>query len=307
MAHMTIASSENAVSKLFAGLRDNFSVEKSDSADFGPFTAGYEVAFHLEGGSVDMQANNSIVIKELDIKWDKLRVFAGIDIPELCIGGFCIIPNPFGGCLVRAPRICIFEDDPDIGIDLNLNGLLTSEISLAAKPDLRYIIDPARPAGMSWLDAEDADLANTWSLFIDPEWVDIDVFDWSDIVGDLLENALNNAIDDLLFFLPDWAKDLIRAILGPVIDLVRAILDIGDDIDEWLSDLLGVSLGLFDFILTVVADFFAAKFPLLEIEDPFPIMPYENGLIPVKLPIESLTANFTDVELVITADIGATL
>lgn len=306
MAHMTVASSEDAVTRLFEGLRDNFAVDESDSADFGSFTAGYEVAFHLEGGTVDMQPDNSIVIRELDIKWDKLRVYAGIDIPELCIGGFCIIPSPWG-CVLRAPRICVFDDDPDIGIDLNLNGLLTSEISLAAKPDLRYVVNPARPAGMSWLDAEDANLANKWKLFIDPEWVDIDVFDWADIVGDLLEDALNHAIDDLLFFLPGWAKDLIRALLGPVIDLVRAILDIGDDIDEWLSDLLGVSLGLFDLILTAVADHFADQYPLLEIEDPFPIMPYQAGLIPVKLPIESLTATFTEDELVITADIGDTL
>lgn len=306
MAHMTIASSEAAVTKLFEGIRDNFSVDESDSVDFGPFTAGYEVEFHLEGGTVDMQSDNSIVIRELDIKWDRLRLFAGFDIPELCIGGFCIIPTPFG-CLLRAPRICIFEDDPDIGIDLDLSGVLTSEISLAAKPDLRYRINPARPAGMNWLDAEDAGLANKWALFIEPDWVDIDVFDWADIVGDLLENALNAAIDDLLFFLPGWARDLIRAILGPIIDLVRAILDIGDDIDEWLSDLLGVSLGLFDLILQLVAEHFADKFPLLEFEDPFPIMPYQNGLIPVKLPVESLSATFTDDELILTADIGATL
>lgn len=306
MAHLTAATSEDTVTRLFAGLRDNFSVDESDSVDFGPFTAGYELAFHLEGGDVDLQNDNSIVIKELDIKWDKLRVFLGIDIPELCIGGFCIIPSPFG-CILRAPEICIFDDDPDFGIDLDLGGLLTSEISLAAKPKLNYFIDPARPAGMSWLDAEDADLANKWQLFIDPEWVDIDIFDFSDIVGDLLDNAIDNAIDDLLFFLPGWAKDLIRAILGPVVDLVRAILDIGDDIDEWLSDLLGVSLGIFDLIITLVADFLAEKFPLIEIEDPFPILPYSGSLIPVKLPIEELGVNINDDELVLTATVGETL
>ena len=110
-----------------------------------------------------------------------------------------------------------------------------------------------------------------------------------------------------LFFLPGWAKNLIKAILGPVVDLVRAILDIGDDIDEWLSDLLGVSLGVFDLIITLVADFFAAKFPLLEIEDPFPILPYSGSLIPVKLPIEELGVNINDDELVLTATVGETL
>lgn len=306
MAHLTAATSEAAVSKLFEGLRDNFSVDESDSVDFGPFTAGYELAFHFEGGDVDLQNDNSIVIKELDIKWDKLRVFLGIDIPELCIGGFCIIPSPFG-CILRAPEICVFDDDPDFGIDLDLNGLLTSEISLAAKPRLEYFTDPARPAGMSWLDAEDADLANKWQLFIDPEWVDIDIFDFSDIIGDLLDNAIDNAVDDLLFFLPGWAKDLIKAILGPVVDLVRAILDIGDDIDEWLSDLLGISLGVFDLIITLVADHFAKDFPLIEIEDPFPILPYSGSLIPVKLPIEDLGVDINDEELVLTATVGETL
>ncbi len=306
MAHLTVASSETAVSKMFEGVRDNFSVNEADSADFGPFTAGYEVALHLEGGSVDLRNDGSILISELDIKWDKLRVYAGIDIPELCIGGFCIIPSPWG-CILRAPRICIFDDDPDIGIDLNLNGLLTSEISLAARPVLDYFIDPTRPVGMNWLDAEDADLANQWQLFIDPDWIDIDIFDWADIVGDLLDDAINSAIDDLLWFLPGWAKNLFRAILGPVVDLVRAILDIGDDIDEWLSDLLGVSLGLFDLILTVVADYFSAQYPLLEIEDPFPVMGYQNGLIPIKIPIEDLDINIDDTEMVLTANVGATL
>jgi hypothetical protein len=306
MAHLTAASSEKAVSKMFEGLRDNFSVSKSDTADFGPFTAGYEVKFHLEGGTVDLRNDGSILVSELDIKWDKLRAFSGIDIPELCIGGFCIIPSPWG-CILRAPKICIFSDDPDFGIDLNLNGLLTSEISLAARPKLNYFVDPARPVGMSWLDAEDTNLANQWQLFIDPDWVDIDIFDWADIIGDLLDDAINSAIDDLLWFLPGWAKTLLHAILGPVVDLVRAILDIGDDIDGWLSDLLGVSLGLFDFIITVVADYFAAQYPLLEIEDPFPVMPYQNSLIPIKIPIEQLNVTIDDKEMVLSADIGATL
>lgn len=307
MAHLTVASSEAAVTKLFEGIRDGLVVDESDSADFGPFTAGYEVGFHLEGGDVDLQDDDSIVLKELDIKWDKLRFYAGIDIPELCIGGFCIIWLPIAGCVLRAPEICVFDDDPDIGIDLDLNGLLTSEISLSAKPVIKYFTDPARPAGMTWLDAEDADLANKWQLFIDPEWVDIDLFDWADIIGDLLENALDNAIDDLLWFLPGWAKDLIKAILGPIIDLVRAILDIGDDIDEWLSDLLGISLGLFDLILTLVADHFAKDLALIELEDPFPIMDYQGGLIPIKLPIENLAVDITDDELILTADVGENL
>ena len=169
---------------------------------------------------------------------------------------------------------------------------------------LSLLIDPARPAGMDYLTAQDLDLANKWQIFIDPESVDIDLFDFADIVGDLLEIALDNAIDSLLGFLPGWAKDLIRAIFGPIIDLIRAILDLPDDIGEWLADLLGVSLGLFNLITTAILDFFAAMFPIAEFEDPFPILPASGGLIPVKVPIEDFTVSVTADEMIAEANVG---
>lgn len=98
-------------------------------------------------------------------------------------------------------------------------------------------------------DAHDAGVPNHWQLYIQPVSIDLDVFDFADIVGNLLENALDAAIDTLLGPLPDWAKDLIHALLGPVIDVVRDILDIGDDVQEWLEQMLGTSLGLINVIL----------------------------------------------------------
>ena len=59
-------------------------------------------------------------MKELDIKWDRLNLSLGIDIPEFCIPGVCLIPNPFGGCLLETPPICLFSADPDIQIVLPL-------------------------------------------------------------------------------------------------------------------------------------------------------------------------------------------
>lgn len=314
MAHLTIAASENTFKELFESIRDNFQLSKSDYKDFGRFSAGYNIQAHLEGGSVDLRADNTVQIKELDIKWDQLDFHLGLDIPEICIGGFCIIPSPFGGCWVRAPRWCLFEHDPDISLTLPLGGLITSEISVTGSLKTKYDIDPARPAGMNDWDAQDASpsLANHWQVYIDPQTVDLDIFDIADIVGDLLENAVDAAVDNLLGFLPQWAKDLIKAILGPIIDLIRAILDIADDIQEWISDLLNVSFGLLDFILQLVADYFAKDNPIHEIEDPYPILeeapnPNTGGfpmLIPVKIPIRDLTVSNDDKEMVISANIG---
>ena len=305
MSHFTVAASERAFRELFSVLRDSFTFSSSDSADFGPFSASYSVALHLEGGTVDLRNNNTVSISELDIKWDTLTAGIGFDIPEICVGGWCIIPNPFDGCLVRLPRVCLFSADPDVSISLDLSGIVTSEVSLTAAPVVNYRVDPARLPGMSDLDAEDADIPNLWQVFIDPVTVDIDVFDIADIVGDLLEDAVDAVIDGLLGPLPGWAKDLIRAILGPVIDLIRAILDLPDDIGEWLSDLLGVSLGLFNIIVNAVADYFAAQNPIVQFEDPYPILPASGGLIPVKIPVRNLTVQVDDDEMTLGADVGA--
>ncbi|MBT9551293.1 MAG: hypothetical protein IV088_10625 [Hydrogenophaga sp.] len=314
MAHLTIAASEATFKALFDTLRDNFRLTHSDSASFGPFSASYAVDAHLEGGTIDLRADNTVQVKELDIKWDQLDLSLGLNIPEICVGGFCIIPNPFGGCLVRAPRICAFSANPDISFTLPLGGLITSEISVTGSLLTKYATDPARPAGMNDWDAQDASpsLANHWQLFVDPQFLDVDIFDIADIVGDLLENAVDAAIDNLLGFLPGWARAIVRAILGPVIDLIRAILDIADDIQEWISDLLNVSFGLLDFALQMVADYLANQSPLHQIEDPFPMLEAAANpnpgnptmLIPVKVPIRDLKVFNNDVEMVLEGNVG---
>jgi hypothetical protein len=299
------ALSEDAVEALFSVVRDEFTFSKSDSGDFGPFTASYSAQAHLENGTIDLRDDNTIHIEELDIKWDQLQLCLGIDIPGFCIGGFCIIPNPFGGCLVRAPEICVFGGDPDISFCLDIGGYITSEITITVRPLTKYAIDPARTAGMNDWDALDAGIPNKWQILIDPLTIDFDFIDFADTIGDLLEDALEAAIDVLLGPLPGWAKDLILAILGPVIDAVTALIDLGDDIDEWLTDLLGVSFGLFDLILNAIADFFAAGKPLKEFDDPVQIMPPSGPLIPVLIPIEFLGVRINTDEMIVEADIGA--
>jgi hypothetical protein len=303
MSHLTVAASEDAFRNLFTVLRDSFTFAASDSADFGPFSASYTAALHLEDGTVDLRADNTVAVKELDVKWDALSVGVGFDIPEICVGGWCVIPTPFG-CALRLPKICVFSDDPDVDVDIDLSGIVTSELSLTASLVTGYFVDPARPPGMSAIQAQSAGIPNKWQVFLDPETVDVDVFDIADIVGDLLEDALTDAVNALLPG-PQWAKDLVLAILGPVIDLIRALLDLPDDIEEWLSDLLNVSFGLLDVIITAVADYFAARNPLFEFEDPYPILEASGGLIPVKIPITDFTVMVNDDEMVVEANVGA--
>lgn len=304
MTDMTVAASERSFQAVFNHLRDGFHETASGGADFGPFSASYDVGVRLEGGTIDLQNNNTVLLSELDIVYDPLILRLGIDIPEICVGGFCIIPSPFG-CILRVPRICVFSADPDIQFDVDLSGLIQSEISGTFSIDTRYFVDPGRPPGTSDHDAQDMNVPNKWQLFLNPGWLDIDLIDIADTVGNILDAAIDAAIDGLLGGLPGWVRGLIRAILGPIVALIRAILDLADDIQEWLSNLLGVSLGLFNTIVTLVADYFANRYPFLEFEDPIQVLEPEVNLIAVKVPIRDLEVLVTDDEMVVTANIGA--
>lgn len=306
MSHLTAAVSEGAIVTLFAAQRDAFSFSDSNSGTFSGFTAGYSVACHLENGSVDLRNDGTVQLKELDIVWDTLQGNIGFDIPEICVGGQCIVPNPFDGCWVRLPKFCVFSGNPDISISLDLSGIFTSEVSVTAEPKVRYLVDPSRPPTMDYLDAQAAGIPNHWAVFIDPQTVDVDIIDISETVGDLLENAVDAAIDGLLSWMPQWAKDLVRAILGSVIDVIRFILDIPDDIGEWLSDLINVSLGLLNALVTFVADYFANQSPLVKLEDPLPILGAETSpaQIPVKIPIADFDVTVNDDELILEATVG---
>ena len=164
MAHFTVAASEAAFRELFRVLRDNFTFSSSDNDNFGSFSASYELEISLENGQVDLEDGNIISIKELDIKWDRLELTLGFNIPEICVGGFCIMPSPIG-CVVRAPRICVFSANPDISVTIPLNNIITSEISVAANPVGVHRVDPGRSPTMSNLDAEDAGIPNKWQVF----------------------------------------------------------------------------------------------------------------------------------------------
>jgi len=320
MPHARVIASEKAFERLFSKVVEKFVYEDADSADLGPFTAGYDIKIHLEGGSVDLRADNGVHVKELDIKWDRLNLSLGVNIPELCVGGFCIIPNPFGGCILRAPRYCLFSEDPDIQILLPLGGLITSEISIVdGELFTRYVVNQNRPGDMDQWDAQNAvpdPLFNKWQLVLDPRTVDVDFIDIADTVGDLLDDAIEALFDGLLSGVPDWAKALIRAILGPIVHLVRVILDIGDDIQEWLINLLGVTFGLQNIIGLALIAYFDIGNPLFEIEDPYPILPKAENpnnrpnetplpeLLPVKIPIRDLTVSNNDVEMVLEGNVG---
>src|SRR5579872_675610 len=186
MSHITLAASANAFTQLFNALRDNFTFSKSDSANFGPFSASYSVALHLENGNIQLNDDNTVEVKDVDIVFDTLKVQVCFNLPGFCVGGFCIIPDPWNGCLVSFPGFCI---GGPICAPLDLSGLVSEISDIQAGLTPRYFVDPARLPGWSDLDAEFNGHPNKWRIFIDPVWVHVDPIDIPASIGNLLENA----------------------------------------------------------------------------------------------------------------------
>jgi hypothetical protein len=303
MAHITIAASNKAFQVLFKTVRDNFTFSKSDNGTFGPLSASYSVALHLEGGTLTLNDDNTLEVADMDIVFDTLKVKACFDLPGFCIPSFCIVPDPWNGCLVGFPGFCI---GGPICAPLDLSGLVSEVNDVKAGLAPQYFVDPARDPSWTDLDAELNGKSNMWKIFIDPTLVNVDPIDIPATLGNLLENIVKDAVNNLLpGWLPGWAKDIIWAFLGPILDLIKGILGIVGEINEWLSNLLGNIFGLVSLIETAIADYFASQYPIYSFEDPFPIMDAMPNLIPVKIPIRNLTATVNSKEMVVLANVGA--
>jgi hypothetical protein len=301
MSDLTIAASEEAFVQLFTKLRDSFTYSASDSGSFGPFSASYSLALHLDNGSIDL-TDGAVEITGLDVVFDSLAVEVCFNLPGFCIGGWCIVPDPWNGCLVSFPGFCI---GGPICVPLDLSGLVSEITQLRATLRPQYFVDPGRDPTWSDLTAEFNGVPNKWQIYLDPDRVIVNPFDIPATIANVLESVVRSAIDAMFpWWVPDWAKDLMWALLGPIVDLVKGLLGIVDAFDDWLLDLLADTFGLFGLVETAIADFFAAQYPIEEFEDPFPILEAYGGLIPVKIPIRNLAVTVTTDEMVIEGDVG---
>jgi len=304
MSNLTVAASATAFERMFALVRDNLSVLKTDNGSWGPFTWTYTVQFHLQGGTLQLNNDDTVEVKHLDVVWDQLKFQICFNLPGFCVGGWCIIPDPFDGCWVSLPKICI---GGPICLPLDLSGLVSEVDDLKANLVAKYFTDPTRPPGVSDLTAEFLNKSNQWQVFLNPVFVDVLPIDVPATIANILENLFKQAIQNIFSWVPDWAWSLIWAVLGPLLDLLKTILGIAEDIQNWVEDLINKIFNLVAVIETAIAQYFASQNPLFQFEDPYPILdgaPSHNP-IPVKIPFRNLAAHVNAREMVVTADIGA--
>jgi hypothetical protein len=302
----TAAVSASTLEKIFNAFVKGFTFSKSGSSSFGPFSVSYDVAAHLEGGSLVLQNNGpgmpgSIVVNNLVVVWDKLKLNLGFTFPNLCVGGgsFCAVPPwpscsvPLTGCAacVTTPQICLFNGNPTITIPIDLGGgLLASEVTLGAELDVFYGVGSGIP--------------NQWQIVATPTLpFALDIIDFA-YTMQMLENAVQNIIDNLLSGLPSWAVDAFNTLLGGITNIISDILQIPYDLEQWFTEML-TQIGIFDSLLQDLYNYISLQMPAAyTIDDPFIVLPTQNGLIPVKIPIEFIGIQVTPQEIVIEADVG---
>lgn len=272
---MTAAVSEKSFQKVFQAVLSGFKVSNSGSTGWGPFTASYDFAAHLEDGSLTLNSDGTIRVKELDVVWDKFMLGVGIDLPTIWI-----IPGIWS----------IFDSNIDVGVGLDLSGILTSEISLSVLLKEFYGVGAGVP--------------NRWQTVIVPVLpFDIDLIDISATVGGLFQQALKSAVEKVLGG-PNWFSDSILWLLGGVEGIIEDILDIPDDIGEWLLDMIS-DLGIVQVVLDLLYDYIALVIPpVFEVEDPYPILDADGVLIPVRLPVEYIGIKVDTQELTLNVDMG---
>lgn len=289
---LTTAVREDTLREVFGIVGNQFTWSDYDTGDFGPFSASYGVAVSVHDSDLELRADHQMTIG-FNLNVDELYVNFGIDIPEISIPGFCLVPPgaPQSWCAVWIPGTTLFGANPDIHLPLDISGILSAAVTLTAVPVVYY--------------GEGA--PNRWMLFIDPDpsLTSLEIEGLADIPGTLLENAIDAAIASL--DLPGWAEDVIETVLGPLVDVIKGILGVAGDVSLWLINFIGNTLGLWDLLKAALLDYVGNTVPLFQLPDPLPVMPADPPEIEVRVPVTFLKAVVNDTELILQADIGGSV
>jgi hypothetical protein len=113
MADITASASPHAVQLVSAGLIHALTPVVTGQKHSGLLELDWDIALHLTvtPGKSSVTLNDpaagkpgTIGVTAVDVHWDKLAFSLGVNLPTITIGGFCIIPNPWGGCLKAVTR-----------------------------------------------------------------------------------------------------------------------------------------------------------------------------------------------------------
>jgi len=270
MSDVSLSVSEAAFKAVFNKVTPTPSLPFDGSTSLGPIWIGVEAAIHVVGaGDIDFEDGNTFLLKELDIAWDKLIIRLGFDIPTVEIGKFCVfrVPDdsPFwaGECLWEFPGGSLFDDEPDIGpLKINLNAIITYIVTeISGRFQISLVKD-----------------GDKLKLKADVQALDVDPISINDTFGKLpaiMQAAIAGGAAAWVASNPgSWLLDVALGILGlpSLTEVLLDLLDIEDDIQEWLMDKLNFSIGVPNLIYQAILDEILST-TMFEIPDPYEFLP----------------------------------
>jgi hypothetical protein len=325
---LTVAISQDAINKLFAAVLNRgpanpgISVQLSGrygtppSNKQGGVYFDYNVSASLSGGSVSLQNNGTIQIKDVVISWDTLHFTVNIDLPGISILGKTI----FGGN----------GGHPDISFPIDLNGVFQSQVSIVAEPTVLYATG----------NPQIANSPNRWQLYIVPQLpMFVIPLEFNNTLIAAIEKGIKDALDDIFSIfgpLKGAAEDAAAVALGlltlsidPVLGAALiAILSDPSQIAEQIADMITNAnlFGLTTKLDNLLYDYFTNQAPIFEVRDPL-IGPYASsqnwgtnpsgpwatppnanpigpGIINLPIPIAYLGLTIDSSEMVLEMDIG---
>lgn len=295
MTDITVAVDQAALSEMFGSLLEIFQFEFNKSTQ-GDVHFGIDVKCHIERGNFAMYGPDPVSpiykggyfgLTKMVIAWDKLDFTVGVRIPSISIPSFCIIPSPFG-CILSTPSLS--TPSGDVSVTLPIDDIVRSQIDLGIAPVAKHI----QLSATQW----------EWLVVPHVVWQQIELLDIADTIGDFIDNVVKKLIDEAFSFLPGWARDVLDAIVGGLANLVRSILNLPHDLQDWLSNLFRVSLDPFEFIFQLIENHFENGLSLYTIDDPMKVLAAQTSpvaLPAVYLPIPNLNLTVTADEFIIEA------
>ncbi|GGZ02034.1 hypothetical protein ACFFTM_08525 [Pseudoduganella plicata] len=269
MSDVSLSVSEAAFETIYNRIVPTPSLPFSKTVSFAGLAFGVDGALHVAGaGDIDFEDGDSFWLDELKIGWDQLVLRLGFDIPAVTVGRFCILrvqlPWESGDdCKWEFPGGQLFGADMDIGpLTINLNAIIP------------YVVTEVSGRFSIGLVSE----GDTLKLKVYKQSVDVDPISIQDTFGKLpalLQAALAAAAASFVAAHPPmFLVDAALGILGfpTVTELLLDVLDIGDDVQEWLTRRLNVDIGIQNILAGLIAKAILEK-TMFDIPDPYGLLP----------------------------------
>lgn len=317
VSDLTVAISQATFSKIFGEMLNGGVTVDIERSRYGnsPLYIDYLVSASLKNGTISLQNDGKIQIRDLLISWDRLKFEINIDLPEISIPGFktpavvifgqTIIPE------IDFPGLELFGKNPDISIPIDLSGDFVSQVSVVLDPKIFYGI--GNPSILN--------CPNRWQFYVAPQ---LPIFILPIELNERLTSKIKNEIDSffkIIFFgLPDKTVKMIKDTLSNLLPgPIKLILSDPDKFVESIVDTIvkDNNLGITSKLDKLLYDYFENRAPIFEIQDPFPVsfknpigpaMTTNNPIGPdninIPIPIAYLEVSVNSNEMLLEGDLG---